>query len=263
MLSNLFKWHELIIRVSIICFVATLINVSVFLAPPSAHAKVLSTQQVKQQSLLLYQRLHNEKRSQSEIDAALQDQFGLQRLNANQEADSFTSTSTDVDLPTPSIYRDLTHGVTFIYADFNWNTPPVGDPMDYNDVFGVSFTQSIPVGSTQLRVTELGLEALKIYNNTANYNQGGVDYVENANYWRSGQLELSFNGDFPPGCTQIFSKYTHGWSSNDLTSTSVSVGLPATAGIQVTYSVTAHSWQTTGSTPAQYGCPGERSDPGM
>ncbi len=262
MTSNLFRQRNLVLRVSAVCFVTALIITGVFLTPPSAHAKMLSIQQVKEQSLLLYQRLHNEKRSSSEVDAALQGQFGLQRLNANQEASSFTSTSSDVDLPTPSIYRDRIHGVTFIYADFSWNASPTNEPMDYNDVFGVWFTQNIPVGTTQL-VTEEVAGVEKVYNNTANYNQGGVDFVENANYWRSGEMEIAFNGNFPTGCTQIFSKYTHGWSSNDLTSTSISVGLPATAGLQVTYSVTAHSWQTTGSRPAAYGCPGERSDPGM
>ncbi len=262
MLGNLFRQHKLVLKVSVVCFVTTLIIAGVFLAPPSAHAKALSIQQIKEQSLLLHERLHNEKRSQSEIDAALQSQFGLQRLNVDQKANSFTSTSSDVDLPTPSIYRDRIHGVTFVYADFNWNTPPTSDPMDYNDVFGISFTQEVPVGSTSLAVTELvGPQAN--YFNPQHYNRGGVDYVENANYWRSGDLEVAFNGDFPAGCTQIFSQYTHGWSSNDVTGTSVSVGLPATLGIQVTYSVTAHSWQTSGSQPAQYGCSGERPDPGM
>ncbi len=262
MSSNLFKWHKLALRALVVCFVTALIGISVFLLPPSAYAKALSIQQVKSQSILLYQRLSDEKRPQAEIDAAMQSQFGLQRVNVAQGASLLTSTSSDVDLPTPSIYRDRTHGVTFIDASFDWNTPLVSDPMDYNDVFGVWFTQSVPVGSTSLLVTEVaGIQ--KNYTDTANYNQGGVDYVENANYWRSGYLEVSFNGDLPAGCTQVFSKYTHGWSSNDLTSTSISVGLPATFGLQVTYSVTAHSWQTTGARPAEYGCPGERPDPGM
>lgn len=41
---------------------------------------------------------------------------------------------------------------------------------------------------------------------TINYNQRGVAFAENANYWQSGQPEVSFNGDMPTGCTQIFSK---------------------------------------------------------
>jgi hypothetical protein len=259
MLSNVFRWRKLVLKVSLVCFVTTLIVTGVVLAPLSAHAKMLSLQQVKEQSLQLYGQLRDERRSQAQIDAALQNQFGMQRLNVDQAATSFTSTSADVDLPMPSIYKDP-HGVTFIYADFNWNRLPISDPMDYNDVFGVWFTQNAPVGATQLRITELGFDAPIMYNNPANYNQGGVDFVEKANFWRSGQLEVSFNGDFPSGCTQVFSKYTHGWSSNDLTSTSVSVGLPASAGIQVTYSVTAHSWQTIGSEPGQHGCPGERGE---
>jgi hypothetical protein len=262
MVSNLFRQHKLILKVSAVCFVTALIITGVFLAPPIAHAKMLSTQQVKEQSLLLYQRLHNEKRSPSEVDAALQGQFGLQRLNVEQVATAFTSTSSDVDLPTPSIYRDRTHGVTFVYADFNWKVPLTSDPMDYKDVFGIWFTQAVSVGSTSLDVTEL-VGPSQHYTNTDHYNPEGVDYVEDANYWRSGDVEVAFNGDFPAGCTQIFSKYTHGWSSKDLTSTSVSVGLPSTVGIQVTYTVTDHSWQTTSPQPAQYGCPGERPDPGM
>ncbi len=257
MSSNLFKWHKLVLRVSVVCFVTTLISISVFFAPPTAHAKTLSIQEVKSQSLLLYERLHNEKRSQAEIDAAMESQFGLQRINVDQKATPLTSSSSDVDLPTPSIYRDRVHGVTFIDANFSWNTPPYSDPTDFNDVFGIWFTQNVPVGSTALIVSEVA-SVQQVYHNPANYNQGGVDYVENANYWRSGYLEVSFNGDPPAGCTQVFSKYTHGWSSNDLTSTAISVGLPAGFGLQVTYSVTAHSWQTNGSQPAEYGCPDER-----
>lgn len=67
-------------------------------------------------------------------------------------------------------------------------------------------------------------------------------------------MEIAFKGGFPAGCTEIFTKYTHGWSSNDLTSTSVSVGFPPSFGVSVTYSVTAHSWEAISPAPARNGC---------
>src|SRR5262249_34315853 len=152
--------------------------------------------------VILYEQLHHQKRSQAEIDTALKNRFGLQRVNINKASAASTSTNSAINLPTPSIF--LSRGVAFVYADFNWSCSSgatcYNDPMDYKDVFGVWFTQNVPVASTYLAVTEVaGVEPN--YFNPTDFNQGGAEYAQNANYWVSGVLEIAFKGGFPAGCT--------------------------------------------------------------
>lgn len=253
MLDHLFKWQKLVLRVLIACFVTSLVyTIALFNSTP-AHASDLFMQRIEKQSTFLYEKLYHEKRSQAEIDSALQSQFGLQRMNVDKASSPLTSTNSAINLPASNIY--MSHGATFIYSSFSWNCGAncYGDPMDYNDDFGVWFSQNIPIASTFLSVTEVS-NVSQTYFNPSSISQGGADYAQNANHWMSGVLETSLDGSFPAGCTEIFTKYAHGWSSNDLTSTSVSAGFPPSFGVSVTYSVTAHSWQATGPLPTRYRC---------
>lgn len=173
-LSNWSKGHKSALKVLIACLVTSLLSVCAFLVPP-AYAETLSIQQIEKQSVILYEQLHHQKRSQAEINAALKNRFGLQPVNINKESAASTSTNSAIDLPTPSIF--LSRGVAFVYADFNWNCTAgatcYNDPMNYKDVFGVWFTQNVPVASTNLSVSEVAGVGSD-YANPTDFNQGGA-----------------------------------------------------------------------------------------
>lgn len=162
----------------------------------------------------------------------------------------------DVTLSAPSSH--VGRGITTIYAYFNWKCGTgascTGESMDYNDVFAVAFSKNVRIISSFLTVSETSSYSPPPYINPQTKTQLGVAYAAKANFWLSGQLVVTVKGGLP-ACTDVQSTYAHGWSSNDYSSTSFSIGAPATINTTVTFTNTAHSWQANSPTAlAQSGC---------
>ena len=271
LLSILFKRDRLVLGLFIASFLAIcFISINTFFsilpaqaASPSRPQVVplsqLQIQNIQKQSTKLYERLKYQKHSQSEIDAALLQQFGLQRVvtkttspkATSPKATPFTSNSQDVSLPSSTTYSS--RGATFVYSDFSWNNSygaAAYESGPYDDVFGAWFSRNVPaVSSAYLEITDI-IGNTQDYFNPSNISSAGADFNVPDNHWVSGILSISLRGNFPGGCTNIYTKYTHGWSTSEVTSTTLTVGVPGSAGIGVTYSQVAHSWQAMGGTPA-------------
>jgi hypothetical protein len=226
-------------------------------AAPVTQAPSLTVQEIQSQAGSLYERLHYQKASQAAIDAAMLNTFGLQRVvgDTARTASPFTSTNQDVSLPTSTVYQS--HGYTYIYSSFSWNCGTgaycSGDPPDFYDVFGAWFSRNENVNSTYMYTTDqFGNQTT--YFNPTNFSQAGADYSAMADFWVSGTIQIVLNGGWPSGCNEVFTKYTHGWSSVQVTSVTLTTGFPPSFGISVTYGNVSHSWQATGGTPYHHGC---------
>src|ERR1700731_3430804 len=113
------KWHRFVSGVFTACIMMSLLSISAFAVPRTAHAATLSISEIEHQSTSLYERLRHQNRSQAEIDTALQRQFDLQRISVSTTTVPLTSTSSAIPLPATTVYRS--RGTVFLYSNFSWN----------------------------------------------------------------------------------------------------------------------------------------------
>lgn len=210
----------------------------------------------------LYHEMELQHRPQHEIDAALGARFGLRRVGGvttdsavrpaalSKPAVPGTDAG-DITLQAPSFYydREGLDSTWEVFAGFSCSTDPcfLSDPKGFADSFGLAFNGPVTVVNPSFATYDVVGDTTNNVPGPQKKDDYGIAYTGNSNgFWKSGffSAELKFPDSCPAsGRWEANSFYSHGWSNNQITSETFTIGLPATVSVAITYSNVPQSWQ--------------------